>query len=119
APLESKKDYLLLERVECCRDAATAEQLNDWYDTRHIHDMLSLRGVVRATRYELYRVLMVEPKSAPHFLTVYEINADAAQQVADSRRQLMKAPATNGRLSELFIEHGSALFLKINDVRAK
>jgi len=113
-----KKRFLLLERVDCCRDEATAAQLNDWYAMRHIPDMLGIPGFVRATRYELYRVLMIESRSAPRFLTVYEIGADSAQQVANLRDGAMRQLRHDGRLSDSFVEHGTALYLGINDVYA-
>ena len=118
-PRTGKKTFLLLERVDCCRDAATGERLDDWYDVRHIHDMLQTPGFVRATRYELYRVLMVEPKSAPRYLTVYEVNADSAEQVVAARRATLQTLSAQGRLSELFVERGTALFQQINDVPAR
>jgi hypothetical protein len=113
-----KKTYLLLERVDCCRDAATAAQLNDWYTVRHIPDMLGIPGFVRASRYELYRILMIEPRSAPRFLTVYEISADSATQAAALLDGGIRKLRQDGRLSDLFLEQGTALYLEINDVLA-
>ena len=113
-----KKRFLLLERVDCCRDEATVAQLNDWYALRHIPDMLGIPGFVRATRYELYRVLMIEPRSAPRFLTVYEVNADSPEQVATLRETMFHTLRKSGRMSDLFVEHGTALYLGINDVLA-
>ena len=118
-PRAAKGKFLLLERVECCRDEATAARLNDWYAVRHVPDMLTIPGFVRATRYELYRVLMVESRSAPRFLTVYEVNADSAEQVATLRDVAMRRLREAGRLSDLFIEQGTALYLEINDVLAQ
>jgi hypothetical protein len=113
-----KKRFLVLERVDCCRDEATVAQLNDWYAVRHVPDMLAIPGFVRATRYELYRVLMVEPRSAPRFLTVYEVSADSAEQVANLREGALRKLRQDGRLSDSFVERGSALYLGINDVYA-
>jgi hypothetical protein len=117
-PQPGGKLFLLLERVDCCRDEATAAQLNDWYTTRHIPDMLRIPGFVRATRYELYRVLMVEPRSAPRFLTVYEVSADSAEQVAKLHAGAMGKLREDGRLSDWFVQRGTALYLGINDVYA-
>jgi len=115
---QGKKRFLLLERVDCCRDEATAAQLNDWYAMRHIPDMLGIAGFVRATRYELYRVLMIEPRSAPRFLTVYEVSADSAEQVADRREVALRILRQDRRLIDSFVERGTALYLGINDVYA-
>jgi len=35
-----------------CRDTAREKELNDWYDTIHLPDILETPGFVRATRYE-------------------------------------------------------------------
>src|SRR5262249_33934400 len=53
-PTSGKNRYVLVERVECCRDDATDNQLSDWYDTQHVPDMLGIEGIVKATRYQLY-----------------------------------------------------------------
>lgn len=126
APVQAEKpqrpktgQFLFLERVECCRDEATRAQLDDWYDTRHIQDMLAIPGFLRATRYELYRVLMIEPKSAPSLLTVYEISAETAAAVAGARSAMIQKLQQSGRLSPLFIERGSAVYQKINDAAAR
>lgn len=112
------RQFLFLERVACCRDEATRAQLDDWYESRHITDMLKISGFVRATRYELYRVLMIEPKSAPALLTVYEVNADTPEEISRARAAMLQQLQRAGRLSSLFIESGSALFRQINDVAA-
>lgn len=117
-PAAHGRSFLFLERVDCCRDEATDAQLGDWYDVRHVPDMLKIPGFVRATRFQLYRVLMVEPKSAPRFLTVYEVNANSADEALSLIQTASRKRLQEGRSSDLFIERGSALFLKINDVTA-
>ncbi len=114
-----KNEYVLLERVDCCRDEATDHQLNDWYDTQHIPDMLGIAGIARATRYQLYRVLMVEPKSVPRFLTVYEFRGDSPQAVVEARQHLNESLRSRGAMSEWFREHGSAVYQIIRDVSSR
>jgi len=113
------KRYVYLERISCCRDEADNNLLNDWYDNTHMPDVMAAQGLVRATRYELYRVLMVEPKHVPHFLTVYEFDADSADQVLNSMRTLNSKIRESGRMTDLFVESDPAIYLMIGDVTRK
>ncbi len=109
----------ILERVSCCRDEATANELADWYHTIHVPDVLKAEGLIRATRYELYRVVMVEPKRVPRFLTIYELEADSAAQAVDNLRKVSAGMREAGRMSDWFVESDSALYLLIKDVRKR
>jgi hypothetical protein len=119
APGSGKNHYVLLERVDCCRDEATDNQLNDWYDTQHVPDMLGIEGMVKATRYQLYRVLMVEPKSVPRFVTLYEFRGDSPQPVLNARQRLNDSLRSRGEMTELFREQGSAAYQVIRDVSSR
>lgn len=110
-------EYLLLERVVCCRDQAAEERFNDWYDNTHIPGLGQAKGFIRATRYELYRVLMVEPKQVPTFLTVYEMKSESAGQAVKAVREAAEKLQEAGRMSKLFVAGGSVMYLKIKDVR--
>ena len=57
-------EYLYVERFDCCNDSGSEHRFNEWYDRQHVASVLDEPGFERATRYELYRVLMVEPKTA-------------------------------------------------------
>ncbi len=111
-----KNRYVYLERVACCRDAADENQLNDWYDRIHIPDVLTAPGIVRATRYRLYRVLMVEPRKVPQFLAVYEFEAESADQVRNAMAALNARLRESDRISELFVEAEPSVYLVIRDV---
>jgi len=108
-------EYLYIERIDCCHDAAAERRFNDWYVRKHVASVLSAPGFERASRYELYRVLMVEPKEATRYLTVYELEAgsqDAAiLAMTAARKQLREAAAADS-----FVENGSMMFRKIRDV---
>jgi hypothetical protein len=110
--------YLYLERVSCCRDDATAAALDDWYDNVRIPAMERAppRGLRRISRYEVYRVVMAEPRQVPRFLAVYEFEADSAPQVVDAMRATNDRMAKDDRLSPWFVEDGSDVFSLIRDV---
>jgi hypothetical protein len=114
-----KRRFLFLERVECCRDDATDNQLNDWYETQRVPGLLTLPGVTRISRYHVYRVLMVEPKIVPRFLTVCEFEGDSPQAFVDARNRLNERSRAASAMSELFQEQGSAAYQLIAEVRAR
>jgi hypothetical protein len=119
AEITGRNIYLYLERVACCRDEATENALDEWYDNTRLPDVAhaGAPGLLRITRYEVYRVVMVEPRTVPRFLTVYEFAADSAQQVVAAMHGIDAKLAKADRLSEWFTPSGSAVFQQIRDVR--
>jgi hypothetical protein len=119
AKAAGKNIFLYLERVACCRDEATAAALNDWYDYTHVPDLAhhAVAGLQRIVRFELHRVVMVEARQVPRFLTVYEFSADSPEQVVAAMRSANDGLAKADRMSELFAESDSAVFRQIKDVR--
>lgn len=113
-----ERRYLLLEHIDCCRDESAAHALNDWYEHQYLPQMLTLPGVLRATRYEIHRVVMVEPKSFPRYLTVYELDTASVPAVLAARQRSQARLATAGRMSEWFQERATAVYRQIQDVSA-
>ena len=74
-------------------DTRDVKQFNAWYDA--ITDVLRRVSPASstATRYELYRVLMFEPQSAPRFLTLYEIEADSIEEARRAAVELTQVDA--------------------------
>jgi hypothetical protein len=114
-----KGTFWYLERVACCRDDAAASALNDWYDHTRLPDVARAGppGLERVARFEVHRVVMVEPRQVPRFLTLYEFSADSADQIVAAMRAVNDRLAKTDRSSELFVESGSAVFQQIRDVR--
>ena len=109
------QEFLFLERVDCCGDAAAERRFNSWYTKTHLPQMLQRAGMQRATRYELYRVLMIEEQAASKYLTVFELTAPslaAAQREADYARQQLLA----GAPTDDWTTKRSILYRKIRDV---
>ncbi len=119
AKAAGRNTFLYLERVSCCRDDATLSALDDWYDNTHLPDVAraGTPGLRRMTRYEVYRVVMVEPISVPRFLTVYEFEATSADNVVAAMREVNQQLAKADRMSEWFSDSGSAVFQQIREVR--
>jgi hypothetical protein len=117
-PGAARGTYLYLERIACCRDEATAATLNDWYESTRLPALAHFRpdGLRRVTRYEVHRVVMVEPREVPRFLAIYEFEAASAAQVVAAMRRLNDQFAKADWTSDLFIETGSDVFRQIRDV---
>lgn len=89
---------LVLERFGA-RPGADIGRLLRWYDGEYRQTASRIPGVARATLYELYRVLMFEPTSAPRFMTVFEIECaspDAARLAAQQIERRHRAGAASG-----------------------
>lgn len=62
------------------------EEFNAWYDEVHVHDVVSMPGVVSAQRYALFvaEINKVEGMEPPkqRYLTVYEMEGDVDATMA-------------------------------------
>ncbi|MBS0580679.1 MAG: hypothetical protein JSR36_15590 [Proteobacteria bacterium] len=83
--------YLLLERFGLA-DGHGVDELSAWCARRSIQ-AVSRPEVVSVRRFELYRVLMFEPTSAPRYLTVYTIVAADDQAAEQDARALLPQAA--------------------------
>ena len=111
------KEYLYVAKLDCCRPGVDERQFNEWYDTKYLPGLLQAQGAVRATRYELYRVLMIEQHEVPRYLTVLEVKAPSADQAMKSLQRAMARVTAAGGVSSQSTEGDAVLYLKIGDVR--
>jgi hypothetical protein len=111
-----RKLYLYIERSSCRDCEASSKSWDDWYDGTFLPALMRHSGFMRATRYELYRVVMDPPLVVPRFLTVFEIEADsaaaAAKSVATTERELQQA----GRMHADHVPGDATVYLQIKDV---
>ena len=75
--------YLLLERFD------TLEGGNDRLIAAQARHLETRTGPLRVERYELYRVLMFEPRQAPRYLTVYSFAAASEEAAEEARHALV------------------------------
>ena len=64
--------------------AETEQAYNDWYDTKHLHDVVSIKGVVAATRYQLvHGVELLPGVTGPtqKYLAIYELEAETVEDL--------------------------------------
>jgi len=111
---ENSNRFLLLERFDVAPDIES-DRFESWYNGKSRNAASNVPGVLRATRYELYRVLMFEPKYAPRFMTVFELEADSDQQAFSSADRLTHFDDTE-RASHGYVARESTLYREIKDV---
>ncbi|MEQ8719131.1 MAG: DUF4286 family protein [Acidimicrobiales bacterium] len=74
--------------------AGREDEFNDWYDNRHLHDVVAVHGVHAARRFELVDSPMAHGGPSPHmYLAVYEFDGDLDAIAAD-----MGARSEDGRM---------------------
>jgi hypothetical protein len=98
-----------------CTDPAQEKEFNEWYNNVHLQDVLSIPGVVRATRYENPGPAEGQAK----FLCLYEIEAEDALQVMADLSAGMARWAEQGRLSPALAIVGGCLYRQIMPPVAK
>lgn len=114
APAPAARTFLLLERFDVAprlsgRGLAPLLQ-------RQAQRISARSGTVTMTRYELYRVLMFEPTSAPRFLTIFEFPADSdagAEQVKDALVKSTREQRDSG-----YLHADTLLYRQLSDVQA-
>jgi len=75
--------------------AGKDDEFNDWYDNRHINDVLSCPGFVRAQRFKIVAPLVENPW---RYCAIYEIETDdpqAAVKELVSRHGTDKLPSSD------------------------
>jgi len=90
-------------------DPAREQEFNEWYDNVHLPDVLSIPGIMRATRYENSNATEGQGK----FLAMYEIETDNAVQVLADLSDGMNQWTEKGRITELLTIAGGCLYRQI------
>ena len=90
-------------------DPAKEKELNEWYDTIHLPDILETPGFVRAARYENASPSEGQGK----FLAMYEIETDDLGQTMAQFGEIVDGKAAQGRMSDLVIAVGGGLYRQI------
>lgn len=57
------------------------DEFNDWYDNRHLADLLNIQGIVSAQRFRSASVQRGNYKSPYKYMTTYEIETNDLQNV--------------------------------------
>jgi hypothetical protein len=75
--------YLFLVRTGPSSPERT-DEYNEWYDTVHLVDVLKIKGVKAASRYQVAPQMLGASLAGPPFLALYEVEADDPQDFYDA-----------------------------------
>jgi hypothetical protein len=92
-----------------CNDFSQEKEFNEWYDNVHLQDVLSVDGIVRASRYENSNPTEGRGK----YLALYEIESADVSQVMASLSDGMTKWTEQGRISELVTILSGRLYRQI------
>jgi len=122
ATLAGKNRFVFIKKIMCCHDAGVEEQFLNWYEHTFAPEVTDSEGLARVNLYLLYRVmevLTVAPEEIPHFLLVYEIEAESADQTIRDINKAVSRLNEDGRLSKHYVEGDSVVYLEMSDVKSK
>ena len=100
--------WLIVIQVNCT-DPSKEKEFHDWYDNTHIPDVLTVPGIVRATRYENVTPGEIETK----FLTLLEVEADDVWQVTTELQTHSAQAEKEGRMTTLLQIAAGAVYRQI------
>ena len=90
-------------------DPSREKELNEWYDSIHVPDILETPGFVRAVRYENTNPSDGQGK----FVAMYEIETDDLAGTMAQFTELVNSRAAQGRMSDAVVAVGGALYRQI------
>ncbi len=107
-----QKSYLLLVKIDCCKDMPSTEDFNRWYIDQYLPKLENMKGLIKATRYDLHRVVMIEEKYTPKIMIVLEM--DGASD-ADVINNFAENIADFGDSSGIDSFQKTIMYRKVND----
>jgi hypothetical protein len=87
--MTQKHVQLALTNAVPGRDA----ELNEWYNNRHLADLLAIPGVMAAQRYGLSELQRMPPPYPYAYCALYEIETDDLATVLDALQKRANTPA--------------------------
>jgi len=85
------------------------DAFNEWYDTKHVPEVLDVPGVIAAQRYDLAEVTVPEDDDLPaqlpppthRYLVVYELDRDPDAVMKEFLARVMNGKLTLGETLDL------------------
>lgn len=81
------------------------QEFNDWYDNRHLGEVLQIPGFISARRFKLTKQQRRRTPSPYEYLALYEIETDDLEKVMDELRSRSGSaimPITDAMAEERF-----------------
>jgi len=81
-----------------CKDPAREDEYNEWYNTKHVPDMLEIAGMIKATRWAS---ASDKPNQHRKYLALYELETDDIEKFDAKVREATMSTISRGRFSDL------------------
>lgn len=93
--------------------AGQDDEFNDWYDNTHLDEVLTIPGIVSATRFKLGDVQRLDPPYRYQYCAIYEIDTDDVESII---AELKRRPGTElmHMTTAMMPERESLFFEKIS-----
>ena len=81
-----------------CKDPDREDEYNEWYNTKHVPDMLEIPGMIQATRW-----ISGEERTGKQrkYLAMYELETDDIEEFDNKVREATMSSIERGRFSDL------------------
>lgn len=87
----------------------TDDAFNEWYDTRHLPEVLDVPGVVAAQRYDIAELAIPDDEDLPaqlpppthRYMVIYELDGEPEVVVAEFLKRVMAGTLTLGEYLDL------------------
>ncbi|MBN2076485.1 MAG: hypothetical protein JW762_13130 [Dehalococcoidales bacterium] len=81
-----------------CKDPDREDEYNEWYNTKHVPDMLEIPGMIQASRW-----VSAEERTGTQrkYLAMYELEADDIEEFDNKVREATMSTIERGRFSDL------------------
>lgn len=81
-----------------CKDPDREDEYNEWYNTKHVPDMLAIPGMIKATRWTSGEE---RTGQARKYLALYELETDTVEDFDNKVREATMETIKQGRFSDL------------------
>jgi hypothetical protein len=81
-----------------CKDPDREDEYNEWYNTKHVPDMLEIPGMIQATRWTSAEERTGNQRK---YLAMYELETDDIEEFDNKVREATMSTIEQGRFSDL------------------
>lgn len=81
-----------------CKDPDREDEYNEWYNTKHVPDMLEIPGMIQATRWTSAEERTGNQRK---YLAMYELETDDIEEFDNKVRKATMSTIEQGRFSDL------------------
>jgi len=121
APTSGGNVFFFVQKIVCCRTEEGIDRIHDWFDKQNAPELIGTGSVIRASLYQLYRImeeLAVTEDEIPHLLAIYAVESGSAQDALSGLNSALGDFQSAGPAGNRQEVRDSILYRRINDVRS-